>query len=102
MNVKLIDDHTGKKYTGNVIGVWINEKRKGIGLAVGRLHSINKLYIDENGDMHLSSESIGPAALPEDIERGEVSSIFGPWVLKRMPVEKIYELVKDNQAEQSA
>jgi len=79
---KFIDDHNGGReadFVSPVIGVWRNENNGKVGLALGGLHCINELYIDENGDLHLSTESIGPTALFENIEKGEISSTVGIW-----------------------
>jgi hypothetical protein len=102
MNVRFIDDHTGKEPMYDVIGIWINERNPNkIGLATARPHSINKLYI-EDGVLHLSRASIGPAAMTDDIDKGLIETPFGEWKLIKMNEEEIYELIKENQAKQSA
>jgi len=91
---KFIDDHNGGReadFVSPVIGVWRNKDDGRIGVALGGMHCINELYIDEDGDLHLSTESIGPTAIDDNIARG----VLGAWKLERMSLNKIYKTVKE-------
>ena len=95
--VILIDDHTGKpaEFMSPIIGIWKNTKNGKVGLALGGLHCVNALYITEDGNLHLSQWSIGPTARAEEIEKGEMDSVVGLWKLEKMPLEEIYNAVKE-------
>jgi hypothetical protein len=68
---KIIDNHNGKEVKYNVVGLWVNDEKKQIGLAIDEMHCINEIYIDKDGLVRLSVRSIGPVVNKEDIERGE-------------------------------
>jgi len=90
---KFIDDHTGEEVDFNTIGVWTNGKR--IGLAIDAIHSINGLYVDEDENLHLSRMSVGPVAHYADINKGEIQGTFDTWKLIKLPLEEIYERVRE-------
>ena len=95
--IRFIDDHTGREasFMSPVIGVWRNQRNGRVGLALKGLHCINALYIAKDGNLHLSQWSIGPTATKEEIEKGEMDSTIGQWVLEKMPLEEIYAVVKE-------
>jgi len=89
----IIDDHTGEKIDYDIIGVWSDGRR--YALAMDCIHSLNKIYIGEDGELHLSDWSIGPTAHHNDINKGVVHGTFDSWKLIKLPIEEIYERVRE-------
>ena len=94
-NFKFIDDHTGEEANHKVIGVWRNQSNGKMALAINAsVYSLNGLYIDEDGNLHLSRMSIGPVAHTQDIEKEKIEDGKNTWELVRLPLNSIYRRVK--------